>query len=417
MRNLAARARRWVSPLAVTLSLSVASAVEVASADEGWAALPQSLRIGPPPGHATARGGVRRDRYHATWAFAGTGDLEVVWERRITGGVAANVLVDADGRAFVAGFGRVTQLRADGAVELSERLDFGRALETALLTDGARVWLDDARRIWAVEPGGELRFVVDLEAPRRGRDASLLPRPDGGLIASAGRWLFHLDRDGRRRAEYRLQESIRETLYVGDRLVVVTRRGRVFAWDGYAEARAIGNLGAEPTSVAGTDSALIASLTDGRFVALASGARTPRRLARLGPGAVLSEASLTPDELVAVGNDGTLLRVDHRNPGMAPVPGPLLLHAPQSVRLLSLRGGTTAWVSAGVPLSALAPGGGQVALDEVSCPEPVSLVPAGDGRLLLSCRSGRIWLVGSSPPAPASSQPPVAKPAEAWHVE
>jgi hypothetical protein len=375
------------------------------------------LFIGPSPGHATARGGVHRDHYHAGWAREGAGDLEVLWERRVTGGVAGNVLVDADGRVFVPGFGRVTQLDPDGGVELSERLDFGRALEAALLTDGARVWLDDARRAWAVEPDGELRFTVDLEAPRRGRGASLLPRRDGGLVASAGRWLFHLDRSGRRRANYRLRESIRETLYVGNRLVVVTRRGGVYEWDGYAEATKVAELGAEPSSVSATESTLIAALTNGRFVALTPDSRTPRRVAELGRGAVLPGSSLTPDELVAVRSDGTLLRIEHRNPGLTPVPGPLLLHAPQAVRLLSMRGGTTAWVSASAPLSALPPGGGQISLEAVSCPEPVSLVPAGDARLLLACRSGRIWLVGSNPPVPESTQPPVAKPTPAWHLE
>jgi hypothetical protein len=74
--------------------------------------------------------------------------------------------------------------------------------------------------------------------------------------------------------------------------------------------------------------------------------------------------------------------------------------------LLAGADGSIAWISSNQPLSFELPGGDQIRLETVHCPEPRELSPAGRGKLLVTCRSGHTWLIGADePPARSTTLP------------
>lgn len=366
-------------------------------------ALPHTLHVGSPQGFATARD-VDAGRSRRAAELPAPDRARVAWHRQLPGGISCNVLVDAEGRAFVAGQGRVSQLARDGSLQFSLTSDFSAAAAAALLADGTRVLLTREGRLVGWSPAGTLAFDVALDAAAPAASSSLLPLPDGGLLVSLGPWLFELDATRSRRQFTSLPAALQHTLRLEQHSVAVDERGRVYTWDGREAPRRIGAFSGPVAAVVADGSALVG--VAGRNIERLDARGDVRELARFDAGVAPLLALPAPGQPIAMQLDGVWSAL----PGGAP-PSHLSRRPPPDaltrIDLLADAAGTLAWWAAEVPLHLeTAPGSGRE-LNDVRCASPSSLVPAGAGQLIAACNSGAIWLIG---PDAATGPGPAVRP-------
>jgi hypothetical protein len=318
----------------------------------------------------------------------------VVWQRQIPGGIGCNVLVDGDGRVFLTGLGRVTQLGPDGALQYSQSQGFSGAVAAALLADGTRAVLVREGRVLGWWPSGAVAFDVALEVPAASSTSSLLPLPDGGVLASVGQWLFEIDATRSVRAYAALPAAAQHTLLAGSRALVIDEQGRVFEWDRREPVRAVGSFG-NPIAAALIESGSLIALSSRRgLLRMDRSDGGVHELARLdAPGVAPVLAWVAPRRWVLMKHDGSWFiaepDVAPHGLGMRAEPGAL-----SELELLVDATGAVAWWASEAPLHLeTAPGVGRE-LADVRCTVPASLAPAGHGRLVAACSSGLVWLVG-----------------------
>lgn len=359
-------------------------------------ARPHTFVLGPSRGSAIAPG---VDPAHSRQAteLPAVDTARVSWRRHIPGGIGCNVLVDAEGRIFVAGLGRVTQLGPDGALQFSQSERFSGAVAAALLADGTRAVLTREGSLFGWSPSGAIAFELALDVPAAPSTSSLLPLPDGGALASVGAWLFEIDATRSVSAHAVLAAAAQHTLLAGTRAIVIDEQGRVFEWDRREPLRSIGSFG----------SPIAAALVDADSLIALSSRRTLQRMGR-SDGRVHELARFDATGVspllgrIAAGrwalmkHDGTWFSLERdvapHAPAMRPDPAGL-----SDIDLLLDAAGIVAWWASEAPLRLeTAPGVGRE-LSDVRCTVPASLVPAGAGRLVAACSSGLIWLVGPEP--------------------
>jgi hypothetical protein len=382
--------------LPMRLAVGLASLAPLASATDLVTARPHEFVIGPPRGHAVAAAIDPTGSRHAL-VLPPVDAARALWQRHVPGGVGTNLLVDAEGRVFAVGPGRVTQLEADGTLEFSQSADFSSAAAAALLADGSRAVLSREGRVFGWSPTGAVAFVVTLEAPPSQGSSSLLPLPDGGLLASVGEWLFEIDVTRAVRAYARLPASIQHTLLVGCRTIALDARGHVFEWDRRELPRLLGAFTAPVAGVlvdAGSLLGLTTRRSVERFDRDDGGLRELLRLDPSGPAPLL--ASIEPGRWVVMKPDGSWFSVGvdaPAQPSAQRVPPDAASH----IALLADSMGSVAWWASEVPLHLETASGVGRELADVRCALPVSLVPAGHSRVIAACSSGVIWLVGPAP--------------------
>src|SRR4051812_48161070 len=171
---------------------------------------PKVFPSGPPPG-AAVTSGVDWARSNCTSKLPEPETATVLWQQRLAGGISGNLLVDSEGHIWSAGFGRVTQLGPDGSSEYSMPAEFSSALANTLLSDGTRVLLAREGALWAWSARGARRFQVNLGVGQNFTRASLLPLPNGAVLASVGGWMFQIGADGVLQAHARLSEEAAAT--------------------------------------------------------------------------------------------------------------------------------------------------------------------------------------------------------------
>jgi PQQ-like domain len=386
----------WLRPAAVLALLASSAAADLPTA------LPHTLHVGSPRGFATARD-VDPGRTRRAAALPGADRAQVLWQKQVPGGISCNVLVDEDGRAFVAGQGRVSQLARDGSLQFSTPTDFSSAVSAALLADGTRVLLTREGRVIGWSPAGALVFEVSLDAPAPSAFSALLPLPDGGVLASLGSWLFSLDATRSPRRFASLPATVQHTLLVGRRSVAVDERGRVFEWDRSEPPRPIGAFTGPLGAIVVDGSSLVG--VAGRNVERLDANGDLHELARFdAPGVAPLLALPAPAQPITMQLDGVWSSL---HDGGAPSPPPRRASSDTLTRLdlIADENGSVAWWAAEVPLHLeTAPGAGRE-LSDVRCAAPASLVPAGADRLIAACNSGAIWLIGpdvSANPAAAA---------------
>ena len=390
LRHLRGRAR-WALALLTTAAPALGADLVTAR--------PHAFVLGPSRGSATAPG---VDPAHSRQAteLPALDTARVSWRRHLPGGIGCNALVDADGRIFVAGLGRVTQLGPDGALQFSQGERFSGAVAAALLADGTRAVLTREGSLFGWSPSGAVAFELALEVPAAPSTSSLLPLPDGGALASVGAWLFEIDATRSVRAYAVLAAAAQHTLLAGARALVIDEQGRVFEWDRREPLRAMGSFGSPIVAALVDGDSLIALSSRRSLLRMARSDGGVRELARLdAPGVSPVLGRVTTGRWTLMKHDGTWfsLERDVAPHALAMRRDPAGL---SDIDLLVDATGAVAWWASESPLRLeTAPGVGRE-LSDVRCTVPASLVPAGPGRLLAACSSGLIWLVG---PEPASN--------------
>src|SRR4051794_34518036 len=101
------------------------------------ATLPHIFHQGAARGPASMPG-VDGSRAHRAESLPSPAQARVLWERQLSAGISANLVVDATGSVFVVSPGRVTQWAADGSEQYVRQADFTSAVAVSLLASGAR---------------------------------------------------------------------------------------------------------------------------------------------------------------------------------------------------------------------------------------------------------------------------------------
>jgi hypothetical protein len=387
--------KRRFPPCARRLLLAAAlgTAALPASAAELVTARPHEFVVGAPRGYAVAPAIDTAGTRHAA-ALPSVESVKVAWRRNVPGGIATNLLVDSDGRIFAVGSGRVTQLSADGALQYSQSAGFSSAVAAALLADGSRAALTRDSRVLGWTSSGGLVFDVELEAPPPPSSSSLLPLPDGGVLASIGEWLFEIDATRVVRSFARLPASIQHAFVVAGRALVVDEQGRAFEWDRRELPRLVGAFGS-PLVAALVDAGSLLGLTSRHSVErLDRSDGAVRELLRLDPpGALPLLGAIEPERSVIMKADGTWFVLGSETPAR-PALQRASVAGPAHVSLLVDSAGTVAWWASDVPLHLETASGVGRELADVRCAAPVGLVPAGRSRVVAACNSGVVWLIG-----------------------
>jgi hypothetical protein len=382
-------------------------------AQELTPALLQTIHRGKPPGSSALRGvdwGRTRRAELPT-----PGDAVVLWQRRVAGGLSGDVLVDAEGRVFAAGLGRVLQLGADGRDEYSRRVEFSSAVASALLADGQRVVLSREGTLAAWSARGDATFQVALQVPPGWTRGDLLPLPEGGVLVSTGAWLFDVSPRGEIEGYTYLKEAVAETLVSAGQTWILAERGDILTWDSRSAPVKQGSFEGHVSAAAVRAPGQLIAIVDGRELAEWSQNDAHRHsLASLdGVGSNARLSVPTGARVLVLGSSGALYSVlldtaarTDALPETQPLP-------PGSGDLVSSADGTLAWFVANAPLTLQGADGATSSFSDVVCAQPASLAPAGAGRLLAACRSGQLWLVGLAARAEGTrrTEPPTAPPA------
>ena len=407
----AARARHAFASVCCAALLCISAA----RAHELTPALPQTIHLGKPPGNAPLRG-VDWGRSRRADALP-PADAQVLWQRKLPGGLSANLVVDAAGRVFASTQGRVLQLGADGRDEYTRHTEFAAAAAVALLADGQRAVLSREGGVWSWSERGESRFMIDLRVPPGWTRGELLSLPEGGLLASLGAWLFRISARGELEGYTQLAEPVAETLISAGQTWIVGERGSVLRWDGRSAPVTLGDLGGRVSTAALRAPGRLLAVVDGHELREWSLATSERVLLARSEGAGdagrLSVSSA--ERLLWLGANGVLTVVSpHARTGSEATSEAQRLSAGPG-ELLSGPDGSLLWLLPNAPLELRRDAGEGRVFSEIRCAQPASLLPAGTGRVVAACRSGQIWLVGPSAPpqtdpAPAAGDQPSPPP-------
>lgn len=389
------------------LPIAVALAASSASAEPIDPSLAHARVVGPPPGaHPVER--VDPDRGGAARAPL-PGSPRLLWRARAATSARAPVVVDTQGRIAIAGLsGTLSQVDAAGSLEWSMR--FGSAAPIAgpvLTSDGRRALITAAGELMVVSDRGRplARVPLPLRAARDVGD--LLPTGSGGVILAAGTRLIELDRGGALVAETTTPEPARSLTMRGQRVLAVSERGTVFEWRAPAPARVLGSFGGRVTGRAAftSEQHLTAVVGDKRLVDLNLRAGTRHLRFESSERLEGSPTVLPNGETRVTTADGLLLgssrvgdetlRVAMELPG-APSTGALAATVDdgESVPTIVDGAGKTAFVRPGLDVGIVDAAGRVRLASDVSCIDPVALVPAGKARLALVCGSGHVFMIG-----------------------
>ena len=410
------RSRRW---LLAGLVGAAAGAAPVAAADYLDTTRPASIVVGPPPGHAS-QGRLGPHRLGRTHNALPAQPREL-WRHELPGSLDFAPLVDAAGAVLaVTGSRRVLRVGADGTQRW--QVSLGRspaALPPLLTSDGALAVVCADGRVRRVSPTGEVRTGPPLYVHTRKAQASPLALDDAGLAVAAERQLVRLDAQDRPVARAELPElPVGGVLRWGDDLLVTLEDGSVVAWHLPGLPRIVAKLPGSPTGggaligpsllavVLDRTSVLTVHLRSGQIRILAGGTATGRRFD--GP-VVLDElgrvvvASVVGELLVfdrrgavarrlALENEALIFGAD----GGAPLPSLFRkVEIEPSPPLIIDRAGRVGFVRTSGRVGVVDGGAGVDAVRVASprfCANPLAILPAGQGRMLVACQNGSLGM-------------------------
>jgi hypothetical protein len=230
----------------------------------------------------------------------------------------------------------------------------------------------------------------------------------GGVAVAMGSELLLLESDGSVRTRASAPGAIQTLLRRSAGLVVLTRSGTVLGWAPPSPLTDIGSLGGSPSggAVLVKGHTLVSVVDFRRLVALdlTSGVRrllVPEgKISLDGPPALLAG-----EQTLVVSWDGLLLGHDGRGSetmrvALEPVDltvdaGTPVGRSGDGAPLLVGRNGRVGFARPGVDVGVVAKDGTLRTAPGAACVAPVSLVSTGSQKMVLACRSGIVWLVGS----------------------
>ncbi|MBW2524471.1 MAG: hypothetical protein JRI23_09860 [Deltaproteobacteria bacterium] len=408
--------RRW---LRAALVAAIAAAAPLAAADYVDIERPATMVVGPVSGHAvSARLGPHRLGRCSSPLPAQPRES---WRYDLPGPLDSPPLVDAEGAVLaVTGNRRAVRVAPDGAP--TWRVSIGRstpALAPVLTSDGALAVVCADGRVRRVSSSGGLRVGGPLRIQTRKASAVPLALPDGGLVIAGERQLVQLDARDQPVARAELPGlPVGGVLRYGRGFLVTLEDGAVIAWQPPAPPRVVAELPGGPddgaaligphllAAVVDRSSVLTMDLRSGQTRLLAAGSGVTRQFdgpVVLDPAGRVVVASVV-GELVVFDRRGTAVRrLALENEaliftGDAGAPLPSLFRKVElepSPPLIVDGAGRIAFVRASGRVGTVDPSAPTQAVRVVTasfCRQPLAVLPAGRGRMLVACQSGSLGM-------------------------
>jgi hypothetical protein len=369
--------------------------------------LPSRRVVGPPAGAApmwrvdAARTGRARGSFVAS--------PKVLWRARITGGLDLTPVVDRRGHVIVATPGaRLTELDEKGKVAWTTRTGSSSVVLGPLLTsDGTRVVVTATGNMLGVTSDGRVRFDVPLPVANVHGGAAPLATSDGGLVLAVAGQLLRFDSGGSISSRAPIAGPVASVLEQGARVLVVLAAGDVVEWKPPQEPTVIGSFGGrvEEGAALSSDHHLTAVVDQKRVVDL--NLKTATRHVRVestellqGPPAIAKngETRVASYSGLLLGHDRTGAETTRVALEPSPVLGggaPALVGFAVAPPLVVDDGLKVAFARPGLDVGVVSRDGNVTSVKGAACGDPLAVLPAAKGQLLLACRSGLVMLLGA----------------------
>lgn len=405
--------------------VALASACFIAAMGHSWwqaradvldPAAPTTIVLGPPSGYAAVdRLDARRSGLSPTKLPSNPKEL---WRVELTSGLRTAPVVGQDGGIYAALLApEVVHVDAKGGQLWRTGLSGKSAVTPPVLSsDGTLHVVSEDGSLWALEPDGRVRFRVPLGIRTHEAHTTPLPLADGNVVVAGQNTLVVVDRDGTlvRRASFGPGALVGGILQRDDALVVTAASGVVFEWRAPMPPRQRGSFSSTLSSGAtlvGTRT-LVAVVGRSRLEALdlETGARRPligdggAPLIYEGPPAISADGivhvSTMPGELIAVGPDGAQRRtvLDDASLMLSPDAGApiaaVIGHRDRASPPVIIDGDGRVGFVRSTGRVGIAHNGGLRIASSRFCARPLSVLPAGPGRMLVACGSGSLGMFG-----------------------
>lgn len=383
-----------------------------ARADGFDASMPRTVIVGAPRGPAPS------ERVDARRSGHSTSRLPVPavekWRRHLGGNIDVPPVVDETGRVWTAlTIPEVVAVGADGKESLRVRIGTASAVAPPVLTsDGTVVVVTTNGAAIGISRDGRIKFATPLGLRGRDLDVAPLARSDGSVVFG-GRAFVEIDSLGTVRARAALPERAVGALLEGpDGILATTDSGAVYSFRPPNLPRRIGSFGGvvrRGAVLEGTRTLL--GIVGGKTLVgldIPTGL-TSTRMGDFGLGSYDEPIALHPRGFAIVtlasgllfgvdsaGNEKMRALLDKGSTDQVPAAFFGTGDARPSPPIVVDDAGNVAFVRHSGRVGIVRPDGTVVVTSERLCNNPIGLQPAGDRKLLVACRDGTIWMLGSS---------------------
>lgn len=404
---------RGLASLALAISVTVfgTSVFRDAQADGLDASMPRTVIVGAPRGPAPSE----RIDAHRSGRSSTKLPLPAVerWRRHLGGNIDVLPVVDESGRTWTAlTIPEVVAVNAEGKETLRVRLGTSSAITPPVLTsDGSVVVVTTNGAAVAISREGRIKFATPLGLRGRDLDVAPLARADGSVVFG-GRALVEVDASGTVRSRASLPEKAVGALLEGpDGVLATTDSGSVYSFHPPNLPRKVGSFGGPVRRGAVLEGkrTLLAVVGGKTVVGLdALTGLTYTRIGDMSLGSLDEPIVLHPrGHVVLTYASGRLFTVDSTGTERMRA---LLDKGPADQIPAAFFGtgdirpsppvvvddsGNIAFVRQSGRVGIVRPDGTVSVTSERLCNNPIGLQPAGDRKLIVACRDGTIWMLGS----------------------
>lgn len=341
---------------------------------------------------------------------------EIAWHVEVPGPLRVGPAVAANGDILVASAEHLVALSAEGSSRWRIRLGSAAATAPVIASDGTRLILTTEGILIAVRSDGHLRWRVNLTPFFRAGDllARLEADSDGGVVVAQGSALWAIDREGQIVARTQVHFPIQQLVRRGHDWLAVGTNGIVSSWRRPQEPQSAGEFPGQVSRVALKSPDTLIAVVNGRQVIELSLRSSRHQLLweATTPTVIEALAVGTRAEVWTLGADGALRchssSMDHGcglahvagSTPVATVPGETDQAIPETGLLVD-PAGCAAAVRPNVDLVVLTADGESHLAPGMTCTSPVAISPAGKARVVLTCRSGSVFLATAASASPA----------------
>jgi hypothetical protein len=427
MADLGAKAGRHVRLMAAVVGVGAVAVASLAIADGFDPALPKTIVVGEPQGHAVADRLDRARRGRSATPFPSK-PVEL-WRRELAGGLELPPVIEPEGEIIAALVSPdVVRIGRDGRPQWRTRLGTAPAIVPPVLTsDGSTVVVASDGTVWSVSAGGAVRFATELAFRAKKALAAPVALSNGSVAVAGELDLAIVGPDGTIRAKTHLKSRPVGALMRYRRgVLLATQNGDVLHWRSPLPPRKLGSLGgnvegglmlASKRAVVGVvdnRSVKVLDLKSGNTTLVIGEASTYVKLE--GPTALAPNGQLLITSVI-----GEMFGIDahgvvKRRVALEPLPAMFTSDAgapiPRLFRRLDTRPspplivdgtGAIAFIRNSGKVGILRGDGSITNISRRLCARPITILPAGPGRLLAACRSGSVAMFGDKPPPKADA--------------
>lgn len=410
---------RWplrMRVLSVAVGLGATALASWAVADGLSPGVPATVVVGDPRG-AAPRDRVDAHRLGRAHTLLPEAPKEL-WRRELAGGIVLPPVVDDRGGVVVA-LSSPDVVRLDDKGQQTWRVRLGAAAPSVapvIASDGSTLLVAEDGVLWSVSAGGSVRFSVDLAMSTKTAQAAPLARDDGSVVVAGSEGLVVVAASGAIAARTRIDgRPVGGLLPHEGSVLVATRDGDLWRWAPPGAPRRVGSFGGQvDAGVAKVSARTVVGVVERERVVgldLMTGATTLLLSAAAFVAPLEDTVTLTPSGvLLATSVVGEVAGVDARGalvqrgalekvPTMfttdAGVP-PMFRRArmASSPPLVADPSGRVAFARNSGKVGVLSSDGAVITAAPRQCARPVAILPAGEARFIVACRSGSVALFG-----------------------